>query len=110
MTITVVQGPDNAQFISQPGVPTTIAHSATFNATITMKNLGTATWDNTYALTAIGTNNFGVASIASGSVVQNANGTFTATFTAPVAPGTYTFQMRMKHGATLFGQPGIWSK
>jgi hypothetical protein len=103
-TVTVVQGPNNAQFVSQTGVPTTIVHGTTFNGTITMKNLGTTTWDGTYTLVPIGSNTFGIANIAAVSTAQNANDAFAATFTAPAAPGTYTFQMRMSVGGVKFGQ------
>ncbi len=60
-----------------------------------------------YSLTSVGSNNFGVASIASGAVAPNANGTFSATFTAPSAPGTYTFQWRMSHNGVYFGQASL---
>ena len=103
--IVVTLGPDDAQFISQSGVPTTIVHSTAFTPTITMKNLGTATWAGpTYALVPIGSSPFGVSSISAPSTAQNANGVFSATFTAPATPGTYTFQMRMVDGSTKFGQ------
>jgi len=104
LTMTVVLGSDDAQYVSQSGIPTTIVHSTTFTPTITMKNLGTATWDNTYSLVSIGSNNFGVTSITAASTAQNANDAFSTTFTAPATPGTYTFQMRMQHGTTKFGQ------
>jgi hypothetical protein len=106
LNVIVVQGPDDAQFVSQTGVPTSIVHGTTFNATITMKNLGTATWDGTYSLASVGSNTFGIGNIVATSTAQNANKAFTATFTAPVTPGTYTFQMRMQHPTTKFGQPG----
>ncbi|HYE78582.1 MAG TPA: NBR1-Ig-like domain-containing protein, partial [bacterium] len=105
LTMTVVQGPNNAQYVSQTGLVHTVAAGATFNATITMKNLGTATWDATYLLVPIGSHAWGQAGgIASGSVAPNANGAFTATFTAPATPGTYTLQMRMSKAGTKFGQ------
>jgi hypothetical protein len=107
LTITIVVGPDDAQYISQTGVPTTIAHGATFNATVTMKNLGTATWGAGYTLVPIGSNTFGIASINAVSTAQNANDAFSATFTAPSTPGSYTFQMRMAHSGTKFGQPSV---
>ena len=105
-SIIVVNGADNAQFISQVNVPTTIVHGTTFTATITMKNIGTGSWSaGTHSLTSVGTNNFGVASIPAGTVAPGANGTFSTLFTAPAAPGTYTFKWRMQHTATKFGQP-----
>ncbi len=107
LNITVNLGADDAQFISQTGIPTTIVHGQTFNATITMKNLGTATWTGpTYSLKSIGSNTFGIASISAVSTAQNANDAFNATFTAPATPGTYTFQIRMQDGTTMFGQAG----
>ena len=105
LNIIVNLGPDDAQFVSQTGVPTSIVHGTTFTPTITMKNLGTATWDGTYSLASIGSNNFGVASIVATSTAQNATKAFSVTFTAPATPGTYTFQMRMQHPSTKFGQP-----
>ncbi len=105
LTINVLQGPDDAQFISSTPIPSSMGPSMAFGVTFTMKNLGTATWDSTYSLVSTGSNNFGVTSIVSSSVAQNANGTFTATFTAPSTPGTYTFQMRMAHNGVKFGQP-----
>jgi len=105
ITMSVVAGPDNAQFVTRTVFPTSIAPSGTFPATFTMKNLGTAAWNAAnYSLVSIGSNNFGVASIAAGAVASNANGTFTGNFTAPATPGTYTFQYRMQHTATKFGQ------
>ena len=106
IVMTVVQGADGATFVSNSGVPASVVHSTTFSATVTMKNTGTATWSAAaYSLVPIGSNNFGQASIAAGTVAPNANGTFTATFTAPATPGTYTFQWRMSHSGTKFGQP-----
>lgn len=105
--IVVTNGANNAQFVSQTGVPTTIAAGGTFTANITMKNLGTATWTSGsgHTLQTAAAQNFGVASIVpTGSTATNANQTFTALFTAPATPGTYTFQWRMKAGATPFGQ------
>ncbi|MEA2551899.1 MAG: hypothetical protein QOJ65_75 [Fimbriimonadaceae bacterium] len=105
VSITVVKGPDNARFVGQTKTPISMGPGYVFSTTFTMQNLGTATWDSTYSLMPTGSNNFGVAGIASGSVLPNANGTFTAGFTAPTTPGTYTFQWRMQHGAAKFGQP-----
>jgi len=103
LTMNVVQGPDDAQFVSASSLPSSIGPSMSFGVTFTMKNLGTATWGSGYSLISTGNNNFGVASIASSSVAPNANGTFTATCTAPSTPGTYTLQFRMAHNGTKFG-------
>lgn len=105
LNITVNLGADDAQFFGQIGVPTTISRGTTFNAIIAMENLGTATWGASYTLNAIGSNSFGIASINAVSTAPNANDAFSATFTAPVTPGTYTFQMRCAHNGTKFGQP-----
>jgi len=103
-TITVVAAADNAQFITQ-SVPTLVTHGATFNASITMKNVGTTTWDNTYTLVPIGQSSFGIASISGATTAPNGNKVFSATFTAPVSKGNFKFQMRMKHNGVFFGQP-----
>ena len=103
--IVVTLGPDDAKFISQTGIPTTVVHSGTFTPMITMQNLGTATWAGpTYSLVPVGSSPFGVSSIPAPSTAQNANGVFSTTFTAPATPGTYTFQMRMVDGSAKFGQ------
>lgn len=105
--IVVTTGPNNALFQSQSGIPTTIAAGATFSATVTMRNAGTATWTGAsgHTLQTATPTNWGVTSIVpAGSVPQNTNHSFTATFTAPATPGTYQFQWRMKAGATAFGQ------
>jgi photosystem II stability/assembly factor-like uncharacterized protein len=104
LNMTVVASANNAQYISQTGIPTTIAANATFNATITMKNIGSATWGAGYTLVPTGSIAWGVASINSPATAPNANAVFNQTFTAPATPGTYTFKMRMSQGATKFGQ------
>ena len=105
VTIQVYAGPDNAQFVSSTPVPTSIGPNLTFSATINMKNLGTATWGSAYSLVPVGSNNFGVTGIIAPTTAPNASAAFTATFTAPATPGTYTFRMRMAHNGTKFGQP-----
>ena len=105
--IVVSQGADDATYVSQ-SVPTSVVHSHTFSATVTMKNTGTATWSGpTYSLGVLGTSNFGVPSISAPSTAPGANGVFTATFTAPATPGTYTFICRMLHSSTRFGQASV---
>ena len=103
-TISVIIGPNDAQYISQTQVPTNVGPGRPFGVTMTMKNLGTALWDSTFALTPIGSNNFGVPSLPAGSTAQGATYGFAATFTAPTTPGTYTFQFRMLKGTAKFGQ------
>jgi len=108
-SMTVVNGADNATFVSQTGIPTTIVHGTTFNASIVMKNTGTGTWNTAggYSLKSqnpLGNTNWGAATRAvTGSVAPNANATFSGVFTAPAAPGTYHFQWRMLHNTTNFG-------
>jgi len=104
-SITVVDAADNAQFFRNDFVPTTIVHGTTFNATVIMQNLGTATWNSTYSLVPIGTSNFGITGIPAVSTIKSHTDSFSATFTAPATPGTYRFQWRMSHGGVMFGQP-----
>jgi hypothetical protein len=104
LNMTVVASANNAQFVSQTGIPLTIARNATFTATITMKNIGSATWGPGYTLIPTGAIAWGVASINSPATAPNANAVFTQLFTAPATPGTYTFKMRMSQGATKFGE------
>ena len=110
LTITVVQGPDNAHYVSETAIPTSIGPSKTFTASFTMQNVGTGTWSalGGYSLVSVGSNNFGVSNITSPTVSPTANGTFPAaspaTFTAPASVGTYTFQWRMANGSTQFGE------
>lgn len=102
--INVYQGADDARFVTQSGVPTNIVHGHTFTAIIIMGNIGTANWDSLYTLASVGSNNFGQASVPITLTDQNRNSSFQASFTAPATPGTYTFQFRMQHGSTKFGQ------
>jgi len=104
-SITVVDAADNAQFFRNDFVPTTIVHGTTFNATVIMQNLGTATWNSTYSLVPIGTSNFGITGIPAVSTIKSHTDSFSAAFTAPATPGTYRFQWRMSHGGVMFGQP-----
>ncbi len=110
LTITVTQGPDNAHYVSETAIPTSIGPSKTFTASFVMQNKGTASWSSLggYNLVSVGSNNFGVSNITSPTVAPAANGTFPAaspaTFTAPAAAGTYTFQWRMANGSTQFGE------
>lgn len=103
ITIQVVAGGDNAQFISQ-SVPTGLGVNQSFTASITMKNIGGTSWDAlNYSLAPV-VGSWGVAKIASGSVISGNTYTFTTTFKAPSTPGLYHFQWRMQHGTVKFGQ------
>jgi len=100
----VYTGRDNAGFVSQTGVPLGIGVGATFNASFTMKNLGTEIWDGVgYSLASIGAD-FGVTSIPASSTTINNTCSFSAKFTAPSTPGTYVLQYRMQHLLIRFGQ------
>jgi len=101
-SITVVPAADSAKYINE-NVPASMVPGATFNGTFTMQNVVTNTWDSSYSLVPLA-NNFGVTSISSTTVSPNANGTFSASFTAPSTPGNYNFQWRMSHNGSLFGQ------
>lgn len=110
VSVVVTQGPDDANFVSMTGVQNTVLHGTSFNATITMQNLGSATWDGTYVLQSqspAANTTWGVATIpVVGTVAPNASKSFTQTFTAPSTPGTYIFQWRMFHtGNAVFGAP-----
>ncbi len=105
IAVTVVNGPYNASFVNQTGVPTSVPAGSQFTATITMTNLGTSLWPRNVAPKSIGTSNFAVAQLFGPSPVSpGANGVLTATFTAPTTAGTYTFQYRMASGTMMFGQ------
>jgi len=104
-TITVYNGGDNADFVSQTGVVTSVGPGRTFNATITMKNIGVQPWNTSlHKLLSVGPSNFGVPSISAGATALGGSFAFSATFTAPSTPGIYSFQYRMADGATYFGR------
>jgi hypothetical protein len=103
-TINVVAGQYNSQFISQT-VPISVAAGAKFNASITMKNLGTETWTTAMYLYSTGAY-FGVPQIPCPSTVVSGDMvTFNYAFTAPASPGTYTFQFSMARPYVQFGVP-----
>lgn len=101
-----VQVVNNAQFISQTGIPTTIQAGQTFTASITMRNNGNSTWTRSAGYILLAQNPFGnstwgmnqVRLGSSESIAAGTDKTFTATFRAPTTPGTYNFQWRMRHG------------
>ena len=107
LAITVIPAPNSAQFVSQTSFASSIAPGASFGATITMKNVGSATWDSTYGLVSKNPDlntNFGVGSLpVSGTVVPGASFAFTHTFVAPAAAGTYHFSWRMSKAGAQFG-------
>ena len=107
----VIFSQNNAQFISQTTVPTTLDPGEQFTVSITMKNTGTSTWtvsdsynlgsqnpqDNTDWLIS------GRISLTN-DVAPGEEYTFTQTFTAPTINGIYNFQWRMvQDGVEWFG-------
>jgi len=98
----------SADFVTQT-VPATVLAGQQMPVSITMKNVGTTTWQQTghyYGLTTDpytgglwGGNDPPLpADVAPGSQV-----TFNFNVTAPSTPGTYNFQWRMKNNYGLFG-------
>ena len=98
---------DNAQFVSQSGVLTTMTAGQQATVTLTFKNSGTSSWGSGYALASQSPANnstWGLSSVAlSGSVAPGAQKSFTFTITAPATTGSYTFQFQLKNGSTFFG-------
>jgi outer membrane protein assembly factor BamB len=111
LAITTTLAADAARFVSQTGVPTSILEGATFQPSITFKNVGTATWTaaanyflssrNPYANLNWGINRVNL----SASVAPQTNVTFTPTLTAPSTPGTYAFQWSMIHNSGFGDMP-----
>ena len=107
----VPENTPDAAFVSQT-VPTNMTPGATYNVSVTMKNIGSTNWtaadkyrlgsqlprDNT---------NWGMKRVllpANVSVAPGQNHTFNFTVTAPSSPGTYNFQWRMlQEGVASFG-------
>ena len=94
--------PNDAQFISQ-SVPSLMVSGQTYQAYLTMKNIGTNAWTeiNNFRL---GSQNpqdnhqwnggrVGLSSVEA--IAPGASKTFSYTVTAPVSPGNYNFQWRM---------------
>jgi hypothetical protein len=110
VNIAVSAPPYASEFISQSGIPTTVAHGASFTATIKFKNTGSATWasvSNDYirAQNPAGNVNWGLSNLSvPSSVGSGGTATFTHLFTAPMTPGTYHFMWRLYHDGTSFGQ------
>ena len=96
---------DNAQFISQSGVPATLAPGQQATVTVTMKNTGTATWrrstgyklgsQNPQDNTTWGLNRVQLS--GSDAIAPGQQKAFTFTITAPQNPGNYNFRWRMVH-------------
>jgi spore coat protein CotH len=107
---------DNAGFVSQSGVPTSMSAGQTVTVSITMTNTGTTTWTEAgeYKLTSRANRNnllWGDNRIkvpAGTSIAPGASFTFTFPIVAPRVPGTYNFQWSMVNdsfggGGAVFG-------
>lgn len=101
---------NNAMFVSQT-VPATMVAGQTYSVSVTMQNIGLATWTAAGAYK-LGSQNpqdngiWGVGRVLlSNSVPSGASYTFTFNVTAPSSPGTYNFQWGMlQEGVMWFGQ------
>lgn len=102
-------GLDDAQYVTQSGVPSTLYCGQTANVSITMRNSGTSTWlSTTYRLRSASTTTWGIAAdgVPLGSnVAPAASATFNFVITAPSVGGTYDFRWQMSNGVTSFGSP-----
>ncbi len=109
--VITVTSPYNAAYMSQSGVPATIAGGASFTATITMTNTGGVTWpagllascqlasadpnDNTI---------WGASRLdPAAATAPGANAAFTLNGIAPTTPGSYHFQWQMNGPSGRFG-------
>jgi len=106
ITVAAPAATDNAQFISQSGVPSTMQPGQVATVSITMKNTGTTTWTAAGGYK-LGTQNpqdntlwIGATRVylaAGEAIAPGQQKTFSFEITAPDAPGTYNFQWRMVH-------------
>jgi parallel beta-helix repeat protein len=104
---------ENAAFVSQSGVPTTMTVGEQRVVTVTMKNTGTTTWTRNLGYK-LGSQNpqdnftWGFHRVwlsSSEAIGPGQQKSFTFTITAPSTPGSYNFQWRMVHElVTWFGQ------
>lgn len=99
---------DDADFAAFVTIPDQIQVGAAFAGSIQMTNAGLNTWDTTnYRLRSVlppDNETFGVAQIALPSeTAPTVTATFATTFTAPVAPGAYTFAWQMGKGTDQSG-------
>jgi spore coat protein CotH len=107
---------DNAAFVSQSGVPSTLGAGQTATVSVTMKNTGTTTWTaaGEYKLTSRAPRNnliWGDNRIKldpSESIAKDQERTFVFTIVAPSVAGSYVFQWSMVNdspggGGAVFG-------
>ena len=96
-----------SNFVSQSVPKTLLLPGETMNVSITMRNLGPATWSEgqQFRLGFMGNEGWGGArAYLPSDVPPNTNVTFNFTVTAPSTPGTYNFRWRMiQEGVQSFG-------
>jgi hypothetical protein len=110
-TATVSSGTDGATFTTDSGVPSTMVRSTAYHVWLSIKNTGTTTWtpEGSYQVQSqnpLDNTTFGVARILMGantSIPPGVTGIFWTWVTAPANRGTYSFQFKMLHGTTNFG-------
>ena len=111
--VTVTGGTDSSQCIDFTA-PSTVTASQAFTGSVTVRNIGTNTWNTTapYALTSPpgaswpGPGPFGqhFLGLPSSTVAPNTNATFAFSATAPSTANTYSFDFQMLHnGVAWFG-------
>jgi len=109
VAITVTASTDDAQFISETGVPSLVFPGAPFSPVFTFKNTGGSTWTGAagYALQSRSpylNTTWGVNSVPVPITVAPQNVlSISPACTAPTTPGTYSFAWFMVHGSG-FGQ------
>ncbi len=102
--------PDDAGFVAQ-SVPQAMVTGGTYIVSVTLRNVGTATWTAAagYRLRAQnppGNSTWGLQEVPlPAAVPQGEEVTFTFVVTAPATAGSYAFQWRMVHGGVEFGAP-----
>lgn len=101
---------DDAGFVSQKTVPTTVAPGAVFQPFVTFKNTGTTTWtrDAGYVIRPINPNtpeNWSLdKQVLRLTTAPGAEAQFRLTLTAPTKKGQYYFQWTMAKGTKTFGE------
>ena len=100
---------DRAQFVSDVNYPdgTDVAPGAAFTKTWRLRNTGTCTWTSSYALVFDSGDSMGApasAQLTTGTVAPGQTIDVSVNLTAPVAPGTYRGNFRLRNGSgVLFG-------
>ena len=97
-----------SNFVSQSVPKTMLLPGETMNVSVTMRNLGPATWTagQAFRLGAMGSEGWGVGGRAylPYDVPPNTNVTFNFTVAAPSTPGNYSFRWRLlQEGVQFFG-------